>query len=452
MKLSFLGAAQTVTGSKYLAQTNHLSVLIDCGLYQGRKQLRQRNWQPQSFNPADLDAVILTHAHIDHSGYIPLLVKNGFKGKIYSSHGTYDLCRILLPDCGHLEEEDANRSNRYGYSKHKPALPLFTRLDAIDSLQYFAPTDFHEKITLTPDFSFSFLPAGHIIGSSLIRINHKGKITIFTGDLGRPHHPIMRPPESIINCDYLITEATYGDRLHEQTNPADELADIINNTVKKNGTIIIPAFAVGRSQDVLYYLHKLLIANRIPKIPVYLDSPMAQDASDLLIKYHQEHRLSKDECIAICKNAHYVKTPDESKALDEINQPRIIISASGMATGGRILHHLKTFLPDERNAVVFTGYQDAGTRGDRLVKGEPEIKIHGEMHPVRAKVYSLNNMSAHADYEEMIAWLRSIKNPPKRVFITHGELSSALSLKETIENTYQWQCTVPELMQDEILN
>lgn len=452
MKLSFLGAAQTVTGSKYLAQTNQHSILIDCGLYQGYKELRLRNWSSLPFKPADLDAVILTHAHIDHSGYLPLLVKNGFRGKIFCTQGTFDLCRILLPDCGHLEEEDANRANRYGYSKHKPALPLYTRMDAMQSLDYFHPIDYHEKYSLTPDLSFSFLPAGHIIGSSLVRLNHRGKITVFTGDLGRPHHPIMQPPESIQHCDYLITESTYGNRLHEKLKPADELATIINETIKNHGSIIIPAFAVGRSQDILYYLCQLQTAKRIPKIPVYLDSPMAQDVSDLLIKHHKDHRLSREESIAICKNATYVKTADESRALDQKNQPCIIISASGMATGGRILHHLKAFLPDERNAIVFTGYQDPGTRGDRLVRGEPEIKIHGEMHPVRAKVYSLNNLSAHADYEEMLAWLSAIKSPPKRVYITHGEMLSAVSLKKSIEETFHWTCTIPEYLQTEILN
>lgn len=451
MQLTFLGATKTVTGSKYLITANAKKILVDCGLFQGYKSLRLLNWNPLPINANDIDAVILTHAHIDHSGYLPLLIKNGFKGKIYCTQGTKDLCSILLPDSGHIQEEDANRANRYGYSKHKPALPLYTREDGLRALDYFHPIPFHESFTLFNTLTFTFYPAGHIIGSSMVGITSNNKSLLFTGDLGRPHHPVMRPPDIIREIDYLIIESTYGDRLHGETNPLNQLADIITETISHNGNIIIPAFAVGRTQDILYYLYQLKQSKRIPDIPIFLDSPMAQNVSDLLVRYANEHRLSKELSNAICQGAKYIKTVDESKWLDQKQPPNIIISASGMVEGGRILHHLKAFLPDERTTVVLTGYQDPGTRGDRLARGELEIKIHGEMIPVRAHIESLNTMSAHADYREILDWLKNFKHPPRKVFITHGNNESALSLKNKIEQTLDWHCMIPDYLQREEL-
>lgn len=447
MQITFLGAARTVTGSKYLLSINQKKILVDCGLYQGHKELRLRNWSQLPVDANSIDAIVLTHAHIDHTGYIPVLTKNGFSGKIYCTHGTRDLCTILLPDCGHLEEEDANRANKYGYSKHKPALPLYTRDDALRALNYFNPFDYNQPIRIFDDLTVTFFPAGHIIGSAIVRLEHQGKTLVFTGDLGRAHHPILKPPAVITQADYLITESTYGDRLHEQSNPQDQMADIINRTVAAGGSIVIPAFAVGRTQDVLFHLHMLKINKRIPDLPIFLDSPMAQDVSDLLIKYSNEHTLSVDMCKALCQSAHYVRTPDESKAIDQYKHPVIIISASGMATGGRVLHHLKVFLPDERNTILFTGYQDPGTRGDKIVRGDKEVKIHGEDYPVRANVFIMQNMSAHADYNELVGWLKNFNNKPARVFITHGELQSAMSLKTTISNELGWNCDIPEYLQ-----
>lgn len=451
MQLTFLGATKTVTGSKYLLTVDSKKILIDCGLFQGYKELRLRNWQRLPIDPHHIDAVILTHAHIDHSGYVPLLVKNGFQGKIYCTQGTKDLCSILLPDSGHIQEEDANRANRYGYSKHKPALPLYTMEDGIKSLDQFYPINFNESYELFKMVSLTFFPAGHIIGSSLVRLELKNKTILFTGDLGRLHHIVMKPPAIITSADYLVTESTYGDRLHDRSNPLDQLAEVIQETVTNGGSVIIPAFAVGRTQDLLYLLFLLKKAKRIPDIPVFLDSPMAQNVSDLLEHYSNEHRLSREQSKEICKIAKYVKTPDESKAIDQYPVPVIIISASGMAEGGRILHHLKVFLRDYRNTILLTGYQDPGTRGDRLFRGEAEIKIHGEMIPVRANIVSMNNMSAHADYQEMIDWLKNFKHPPRKVFITHGDQESTTSLKNKIETEFNWNCCIPDYLQTENL-
>lgn len=451
MQLTFLGATETVTGSKYLLTINSKKILIDCGLFQGYKELRLRNWQRLPIDPHHIDAVILTHAHIDHSGYLPLLVKNGFRGKIYCTQGTKDLCSILLPDSGHIQEEDANRANRYGYSKHKPALPLYTMEDGIRSLDQFYAINFEEPYQLFEALSFTFFPAGHIIGSSIVQLKHQNKSILFTGDLGRPHHIVMKPPAIITSANYLVIESTYGDRLHDRSNPLDQLAKVIQETVVNGGSVIIPAFAVGRTQDLLYLLFLLKKEKRIPDVPIFLDSPMAQNVSNLLAHYTNEHRFSRELCKKICKIAKYVKTPDESKIIDQYSIPVIVISASGMAEGGRILHHLKVFLTDYRNTILLTGYQDPGTRGDRLVRGEAEIKIHGGMVPVRARIVSMNNLSAHADYQEMLDWLKNFKRPPQKVFITHGDQSSTLSLKKKIEEKFNWQCIIPNYLQTEIL-
>lgn len=447
MDIKFLGATKTVTGSRYLLSINEKKILIDCGLYQGYKELRLRNWAPLPVDPRLIDAVILTHAHIDHSGYLPLLVKNGFSGKIYCTHGTRELCSILLPDSGHIQEEDADRANRYGYTKHKPALPLYTRVDAIRSMEQFYSVDFDKPVEVVKGLSFRFYPAGHIIGSAIVKLEHEETSVVFTGDLGRPHHLVMRAPTPISTADYLIVESTYGDRLHDNSSPLDQMAEVIEQTIAGGGSVIIPAFAVGRTQEILYLIYQLKKARRIPDMPVFLDSPMAQEVSDLMIHYANEHRLSREICKAVCASAKYTITTDESKHIDQYTHPIIIVSASGMAEGGRILHHLKKFLPDERNTILFTGYQDPGTRGDRLTRGEPEIKIHGEMVPVRAHIVAMSNMSAHADYQEMLGWLSNFKSAPRKVFITHGNQASAESLKAKIEEKFGWNCYIPDYLQ-----
>lgn len=451
MQLTFLGATGTVTGSKYLVEHNNKKVLIDCGLFQGHKELRLRNWENFPVKPASIDAIILTHAHIDHSGYIPLLVKNGFKGKIYCSAATYDLCAILLPDSGYIHEEDARRANQYGYTKHNPALPLYTEEDAQKSLKYFRTVDFGNPHYIGDELHFTLSRSGHILGSSFIVLSDGKKTVTFSGDLGRPNNPIMKTPAELQYTDYLLIESTYGNRLHEKTNPADEIGEIIRSTAAKGGTVLIPAFAVGRAQMMLYYIYQLKQAGKIPDIPVFLDSPMAVNATKLLCKFKNEHKLPEGVCSDVCNIATYTHTVEESKALDNSAMPIVIISASGMATGGRILHHLKNFMGDENNTILFTGFQAGGTRGNRMVNGEKRIKIHGDFHPLRARVENLDSTSAHADYEEILDWLGKFRKAPIKTFITHGEPEAAASLKEKIEERFGWNVEIPKYMQSENL-
>ncbi|QLH44073.1 MAG: MBL fold metallo-hydrolase [Coxiellaceae bacterium] len=422
-------------------------MLVDCGLFQGYKELRLRNWSQLPLDPATVHAVVLTHSHIDHSGYIPLLVKNGFKGRIYCSEATRDLCSILLPDSGYLQEEEARLANLWGYSKHKPALPLYTREDAENSLSNFSPVHFGTEYSLPDELSFKLMHAGHIMGASMLELRYNQLSWLFTGDLGRPNDPIMTAPATVQYVDYLVTESTYGDRSHGDADPMQELANIINQTVKQGGSVIVPAFAVGRAQSLLYYIYHLKKKQWIPDIPVYLDSPMAVNATKVFYQHANETRLSHAEALAICSHVTYIDKIEESQALDESKMPMILISASGMATGGRVLHHLAAFLPDHRNTVLFTGYQAGGTRGDRLMKGETEVKIHGKMVPVRARVTELDNMSAHVDADEMIAWLAKFTKPPRKIFLTHGEPNSATALQQRIKQELHWDCEVPTYLQ-----
>lgn len=451
MDITFLGATETVTGSKYLLSFDNKKILVDCGLYQGRKELRLRNWDALPVEPVTIDAVLLTHAHIDHSGYLPLFVKDGFKGKIYSTEGTMDLCSILLPDSGHLHEEEAALANKYHFSKHSPALPLYTQKDGEDALNYFQTFPFNTEMNLTDDFSFHFLPAGHIIGSSFVRIQYKNRSLLFTGDMGRLNDQVMKAPTIVHDIDYLVVESTYGNRLHEPGHPKDYLKDIINKTVRRNGTVVIPSFAVGRAQAILHYLYLLKNEKSIPDIPVYLDSPMAVNATQILLKHIEDLRLNADECRNLSNVAIYVNTPEESQALDHDKAPKIIISASGMATGGRVLYHIKAYGSDPKNTILFTGYQATGTRGARMVDGEKEVKIHGQMIQINAEVASLSNTSAHSDYSETLKWLSCFEKAPKKTFITHGEIEAANALKEKIEHQLGWSCMVPHYLNKETL-
>lgn len=453
MQLTFMGATGTVTGSKYLLQTDSdKNIMIDCGLFQGFKELRLRNWWELPVSVKKIDDVILTHAHIDHSGYIPLLVKHGFRKRIYCSDATHDLCKLLLPDSGYLQEEDARRANRYGYTKHHPAQPLYTREDAENALQYFSPLHFRTEKTLHGDTTISLYPAGHILGAASVLIRHRHTSILFSGDLGRPDDTILNPPQVPDFVDYIVIESTYGNREHGKENPLDALERIVNTTINRGGTIVIPAFAVGRAQHILYHLYKLIEQNRIPSdVPVYLDSPMAISATEILRRYSKEHRLSQEESRKFCEIATYTRSVDESKAILENNVPSVIISASGMATGGRILHHLKMFAPDKKNTIVFTGFQAGGTRGDRILRGEKAVKIHGEMVPIRAQVCELENVSAHADSEELLAWLAKFKKPPRKVFITHGEPEAASAFQAKIKERFGWEAIIPEYLQTEEL-
>lgn len=451
MRITFLGATKTVTGSKFLLSFGNKKVLIDCGLFQGLKELRLRNWNKFPIDPHSIDSVVLTHAHIDHSGYLPVLVKNGFNGKIYCSGATQDLCNVLLPDSGYIQEEEAKFANKYGYTKHKPAEPLYTRKEAEDSLVHFRPLDFRKPQKLAEETYMSLIPAGHILGATFVQFKYYNTTVLFSGDLGRQHDPIMHTPSVIQAADYLILESTYGNRLHKKIDPLDELSDIITRTIVRGGTVVIPAFAVGRAQHLLYLMYLLKQSNRIPNIPIYLDSPMATSATAIFRKYSEQHRLSADISERVSEVAKYINTKEESQALDLDMSPKVIISASGMLEGGRVLHHIKTFAPDPKNTVVFAGYQAAGTRGADMIQGKKEIKAFGETVPVNAEVKVLSNMSAHADYEEILEWLAHFNHHPRKVFITHGEPEAAQALKSKIEEKYGWQCVVPDYLYSELL-
>jgi metallo-beta-lactamase family protein len=444
MFVTFLGGVGTVTGSKYLVDFGGSRVLVDCGLFQGFKNLRLRNWTPFPVDPAGLGAVVLTHAHIDHSGYLPLLVRQGFRGRILCTDATRDLCAILLPDSGHLQESEAERANRYGYTKHKPALPLYTQHDAETSLKYFHPVAFDLPVPIGNEATLRFRVAGHILGAATAQIECDGLTIVFSGDLGRPGDATMLDPAPVRRADYLVVESTYGNRRHDALDPEQALADVVNRTVRRGGTVLVPAFAVGRAQTVLYHLQRLKKARRIPDLPIYLDSPMAVDASNIFCAHPAEQRLSEAECRATCNVATYVQGVAESKALDESAVPKVIVSASGMATGGRILHHLKRYAPDPRNTVLFTGFQAGGTRGAAMTAGADQVKIHGAYVQVRAEVANLHMLSAHADADEIVAWLRHFESPPRMTFITHGEPEASDALRKRIAEELGWSCTVPE--------
>jgi len=452
MELTFLGATGTVTGSKYLLNSGSKRILIDCGLFQGLKQLRLKNWAKLPINPRDVDAVVLTHAHIDHTGYLPLFVKNGFSGKVYCSEATRDLCQILLPDSAHLQEEEAAYANKRGFSKHHPALPLYTKEDAQAALELLTPVDFEQDVDLGDGLTVRFSPNGHILGSAFVRIHDQKTSVLFSGDIGRPHDILMKAPVRIKQADYLVLESTYGNRLHDPSDPQIKLAAIINQTVKRKGVVLIPVFAVGRAQELLYYIHLLKSSGAIPDIPVYLNSPMAVDATEIFHNHRGEHRLTPEQCSALCRTAHMVNSVEESKRLNETKGPMIILSASGMATGGRVVHHLKAFAPNPNNTILFVGFQAAGTRGAAMLDGVESIKIHGEYVPVRADVEYVSNLSAHADYSEILDWLHGFETPPKKTFITHGEPVAADAMRIHIEEKLHWQVVVPDYLETVTLN
>jgi metallo-beta-lactamase family protein len=444
MEITFLGATGTVTGSKFLVATASKFVLVDCGLFQGFKQLRLRNWAPLPVKPKLIDAVILTHAHIDHSGYIPLLVKKGYRGRIYCTSATRDLCAILLPDSGHLQEEEAKYANKHGYSKHKPALPLYTEKDAELSLRRFTPIDFGRNFNLGDNLITHLSPSGHILGSAFVLLRDSRTSILFSGDIGRPNDPIMVAPSIVRKANYLVIESTYGDRRHDPTDPQVALASIINRTIKRRGVIVVPAFAVGRAQSLLYYIHLLKKSKAIPNIPVFLNSPMAANVNHVFHDHLGEHRLTPPQCEAMCNAAHIVNSVEESKALNNRKGPMILIAASGMATGGRVLHHLEAFAPDPRNTILFVGFQAGGTRGEAIVNGAESVKIHGKYVSVRAEIAIIDNLSAHADYAEIMDWLGHFDAPPRQTFITHGEPVAADALRHRIEEQLNWNCRVPE--------
>jgi metallo-beta-lactamase family protein len=424
MELTFLGATGTVTGSRYLIRTARGRVLVDCGLFQGLKELRMRNWKPLPVRGDEIDAVVLTHAHIDHSG-------------------TCDLLKILLPDAGHLQEEEAEFANRRGFSKHKPALPLYTEADARECLGRLVPLDFGARRAVLGQLEVEYSAAGHILGAACAHLHSRRGTLVFTGDVGSFDSPTMKPPAPLSHADWLVVESTYGDRRRPRIDVAAALAEVVTRTVSRGGSVLLPAFAVGRTQTVLQLLAELLDAGRIPDVPVFLDSPMAIAATKMFCDHTGEHRLSPEQCERVSAVARYMRTVEESKSLDRRGDSMILISASGMASGGRVLHHLKAMAPEARNTILFVGYQAAGTRGQALVGGAEQVKIHGEYVPVRAEVVDLEGLSAHADFEEIGQWLTSLRQAPRRVFVTHGEPAASDAMRRWLTDQLGWTPEIP---------
>ena len=444
MKVTFLGATGTVTGSKYLVEcAGGTRVLVDCGLFQGPKGLRERNWKKLAVPANSIDAVVLTHAHIDHTGYLPALVKHGYSRDVFCTPGTRDLAAILLPDCGHLQEEDARHANKWGYSKHRTARPLFTQADATASLRSLQSVPYGKRKRIGQHVWATFHTAGHILGSAFIVLEDTATRLLFSGDVGRPVDRVMRPPADIPTADYVVCESTYGDRLHQGVDTEEKLAEVIVRSHARGGSVVVPAFAVGRAQALLFLLSELKRKKTIPDVPVFLDSPMAINASDVYCRYHREHRLDDVQCEATCTVAEYLRTPEQSKSLNDLARPFVVLSASGMATGGRVLHHLKRMLPDARNSVLLAGYQALGTRGRTLAGACDSVRIHGEDIPVRASVDCLDHLSAHADRDELVTWLRTAENPPRRLLITHGEADAARSFADHVSAKLGWTTQVP---------
>jgi metallo-beta-lactamase family protein len=424
-------------------------LLVDCGLFQGYKALRLRNWSPLPVQPSSIDAVLLTHAHVDHSGYLPLLKKQGFRGPIYCTRATRDLCGILLPDCGHLQERDAEYANRRGFSRHNPALPLFTEEEAAKVLADMKVVEFGQPIALPGGATVQFFYAGHILGAASLLLRWDEVSAAFSGDIGRYNDPLMFDPCPPGRADYLVMESTYGDRRHGSIGAQDALAEIIGDTLRRGGTIVVPAFAVGRAQSLLFHLGQLKASHRLSvDTPIYLDSPMAIDATEILLRHQSDQKLSPAQLRQLGGGVHYVHSGDESARLTEDPRPKIIISASGMATGGRVLNHLERYAPDEKSTILFTGFQAGGTRGAALTGGADTIKMHGRHVPVRAEVRSLSMMSAHADKDELLRWANEFGGPTRQAFIVHGEPSAADSLRQTLEEKLHWSCTVPDHAQE----
>lgn len=455
--LSFWGGVGSVTGSKYLLESNGRKVLVDCGLFQGLKELRELNWKDLPFNPSSLDAVIITHAHIDHTGYLPRLVKQGFKGNVYTTKSTCDLLRLLLPDSARLQEEEADYRNRKGLTSHKPALPLYTEEDAKEALSLLKPISIlGEPVEITDGFRASFLVAGHILGASLVLVeiegagdDGNGRKVLFSGDLGHYDQPIVKDPAPPPACDYIMVESTYGDRLHDDEKPDEKLAELINEAVRRGGPVLIPAFAIGRTQELLYLIRELEEDKKIPILPVRVDSPMAAAATTIYNRARDEH---DEEYVSIlARRVHPLKTHsmvtastrDESKRLNNEKGTRIIISASGMLSGGRVLHHAIRILPDEDATLIFVGYQAAGTTGRKIQDGAKEVRIMKHSVPVRCRTENIGGFSAHADWKGVLRWLEGLPSTPRHVFTTHGEPEGTAAMAQHIRERFGWSVEAP---------
>jgi metallo-beta-lactamase family protein len=447
--LTFLGAARTVTGSKYLLEHAGTRVLIDCGLFQGLKDLRQRNWESFAVDPKSVAAVVLTHAHLDHVGYVPRLVAQGFRGRIFCTGGTADLCRLVLPDSARIQEEDARQANKHGYSRHHPALPLYAESDALRALTQLQPLGYDREIEVAREISIRFVPAGHLLGSAFVVLKiAAGKTILFGGDLGRYSRPVLPDPTDAVDADVVLAESTYGDREHTPDDNGDALAEIVRDAARRGGKIIIPSFAIGRVEELLYWIRRLEQEQRIPVLPVYVDSPMATEALRFYSARVAEldaDMLPTEKGVATFGSTRFqtISTPQESKALTASVQSAIVISASGMATGGRVLHHMAAALPDPKHTMLFVGYQAVGTRGRQLVDGAREVRIHGRSVPVVARVVKIDSMSAHADRVEMLRWLRTLPRQPERLCLVHGEPGAMAALQVRVKEQLGWDAAMP---------
>jgi metallo-beta-lactamase family protein len=442
MKITFLGGAETVTGSKYLVETKTTRVLVDCGLFQGYKWLRKRNWQPLAFDVDTLDAVLLTHAHLDHSGYLPALYKQGFRGPVFTHHATKALCKILLEDSGHIQEEDARFYTRHKLSKHKIPKPLYDKATAKACMRLFESVDFEQAVSIG-DIEFNLQYAGHILGAASIILTAEGKKVGFTGDVGRPNDILMKPPKALPHVDVLLLESTYGNRRHEATDPFEQLANVVAKTAAKGGVLLVPSFAVGRAQMLQHMFVNLMTNQLIPILPVYLDSPMAINVSDIYHHFCNEHKLDREQCEAMTKSIIYTATVDQSKAIESQHFPHIIIAGSGMATGGRILHHFSRLLSNPKTTVLFTGYQAGGTRGAKMLAGAKNVKLHGKWIPVKADVTSIDDLSGHADYADMTNWLKSSPLGKKlKIYLVHGDPDALEGMRDHLRQETSFEVEI----------
>jgi metallo-beta-lactamase family protein len=451
--LRFLGGTGTVTGSRFLLDAEGARVLLDCGLFQGARVLRRRNWEPFPVDPASIDAVLLTHAHVDHSGFLPGLVRAGFEGPVFATRRTVELCGILLPDAARLQEEDAAYANRRRYSKHRPALPLFSEQDAAAALARLRPVDHEVPVAVARGVRAEFQHAGHILGSASIHVSLEDSRScslLASGDLGRPSHPLLLPPSAPPTADALLVESTYGDRVHPEAGAVERLADAVTRTAERGGVVVIPAFAVDRTEVVLFHLRELMLAGRVPKLRVYVDSPMALAALEV---YRRAVREGDAEIRPELHGREQLFDPGDlveardtqaSRAINEVHEPAIVVSASGMATGGRVLHHLARRLPDRRNSVVLVGYQPEGTRGRSLLRGEHAVKMLGRYVPVRAEIVDCSGLSVHADRDEILAWMRQMEAPPEVSYVVHGEPDASSALARAVEGELGWTAVVPQ--------
>ncbi|MHB8911555.1 MAG: MBL fold metallo-hydrolase [Lysobacter sp.] len=446
-RLQFLGANATVTGSRYLVEAGDRRILVDCGLFQGYKPLRLRNWAPFPVDPASIDAVVLTHAHLDHSGYLPRLARLGFAGQVWCSHATRSLCGILLPDSGRLLEEEAGYANRKGTSRHHPAQPLYSEVDANSSLRLLKGAAFEQAFEPAPGVQATLRMQGHILGAAAVALEYRGTRITFSGDLGRPNDPVMLAPLPPADADWIVTESTYGDRAHPADTIAQQLRDVLRRVAARGGVVVIPAFAVGRAQLLLHVIAQLQSAGDVPAVPVFLNSPMATDVTALYRQYRDLHRLDAAALDTLQRATQVVTSVEQSKALNRRKGPMIIVSASGMATGGRVLHHLVAFAPDPRNAIVLCGFQAGGTRGAAIAAGARAVRIFGQDVAINAEVVQLSAASAHADGGEVLDWLRAAPHPPRGVFVTHGEPDAADAMRLRIERELGWSAHVPEYLE-----